>query len=98
MKFKICDDDLGVEISFVHRSKANYPNLLVGETTSAHVTLFKAPGYLEKWSGTACVHPDDQYCKRIGRRIALTKALVGVDRETRRAIWNGLIQMGVRFF
>jgi hypothetical protein len=37
--------------------------------------------------GTAIKMPGDQYCKEIGRKYALTRALAKVDRQARTEIW-----------
>jgi len=44
------------------------------------------------WTGLAIRHPGDTQDRRIGRKVALRKALenAGFDRETRTQIWNSL--------
>lgn len=46
----------------------------------------------------ALVHPNDQFVKRIGRRLALTRAmkLASFNREERKEIWTALKAKGMR--
>ena len=48
--------------------------------------------------GQANLHPNDQYDKRIGRKLALSRALKKLDltRDERRQIWEGLFAKGMR--
>jgi len=79
------------EITFFHIRRDGH------QSTTAIVTLFNGPEFM-KLFGTASCHPNDAYCKFIGRRVALTKALSSLPREMRREIWEGLKEKGVRFF
>ena len=36
----------------------------------------------------AYVHPNDNFCKATGRKIALKKLLSGVERDVRRQVWE----------
>ena len=39
-------------------------------------------------SGTANVHPKDNFCKEKGRRIALSRAIASWDKYYREQVWN----------
>jgi len=43
--------------------------------------------------GVAFLHPKDEnsYCRRVGRRVSLTRALKDFDRETRAQVWNQVL-------
>lgn len=45
-------------------------------------------GLLHPMSGVTHCHPNDQFSKAAGRKVALSRAIVGMSRETRRLIWN----------
>jgi len=38
--------------------------------------------------GISICHPNDNFCRRIGRREALTDAIYSLDKSIRTAIWN----------
>lgn len=38
--------------------------------------------------GQAICHPKDQFCKAIGRKIALADAIRGLPKEERKTIWD----------
>lgn len=92
MKIQI-DAQTEAEINFLHQRQC--PQL-----TTATVDIISGShlGDFTRHRGNALLHPSDSYCRRTGRRVSLTKALVCVPRETRRAIWEGLKKKGVRFF
>lgn len=62
--------------------------------TTADITIQDRPcGH-----GTAWCSRKDQFCKRTGRRIALTRAIAALPTEIRRAVWTGLQAKGMRLF
>lgn len=95
MKIQI-DEETTAEVTFVHENQANNPKI-VNESTCAIVNIYHGELAVE-YIAFARLHPNDQYCKRIGRRVALTKALAGLPRGTRAMIWIQLQEQGVRFF
>lgn len=38
--------------------------------------------------GISVCHPVDNFCRSTGRKLALTDALSGIDKETRTVIWK----------
>lgn len=38
--------------------------------------------------GQSICHPKDQFCKAIGRKVALADAIRGLSKETRKTIWD----------
>lgn len=40
-------------------------------------------------------HPDDQFCKETGRKVALRRALEGFDKPFRTAVWQAYHARGV---
>lgn len=66
--------------------------------TFAIVTFEEKDGTERTTTGEAHLHPNDQYDKRIGRKIALAQALKrsGLTREERRQVWEGLFARGMK--
>ena len=50
-----------------------------------------------RYIGAAKVHPNDQPERKIGRKIALARALreSGLSRDKRRQVWKGLLEKGM---
>lgn len=48
--------------------------------------------------GVAFVHPNDAPVRKVGRKIALARALQGsgLSRDERRQVWMGLLENGMR--
>jgi hypothetical protein len=44
--------------------------------------------------GTATCHEEDQFCKRIGRRIALKRAIESLPKNERKKIWEIYLNRG----
>lgn len=38
--------------------------------------------------GNAYLHPDDKFCRKIGRKVAFTKAVSVLGREVRTLLWK----------
>jgi hypothetical protein len=90
-------DGVEAEVIFRHYSEEMGP---YKAGTMATVGFF-LPGSsicIRLLAGASRLHPHDIYCRRTGRRVSLTKAIASLDRETRRNIWEGLKQKGVKFF
>lgn len=87
-----------VEVSFEHVRFAKTDT--ASDYTVANVTYFPSNGAMEYCRGTATCSDCDQYCKRAGRRLALTRALrfSHLPRQIRRIIWTELQSRGVKFF
>lgn len=84
----------GVMISFVHHSDAGpksytFVSVEFNEDANKRICIFTGKAYL---------HPNDQYDKRIGRKLALSRALKNSDlsRDERRQIWEGLFAKGMK--
>jgi len=83
----------GVEVT------VNFHHVRFGRgSTSRDYTVAILAYSTEELRGVARCSKDDHYCRVTGRRLALTRALVNVPRETRKLIWTGLMKKGVRFF
>lgn len=46
--------------------------------------------------GHAMCVPTDNFSRRVGRKMALTRALEGFDRAVRRAVWRDYLASGAR--
>lgn len=46
--------------------------------------------------GHAMCVPEDNFSRRVGRKLALTRALENFDRPMRRAVWNSYLSTGAR--
>ena len=65
--------------------------------TTATVTFGdKDGGYV--FHGFAQLHPNDHYNKKVGRKLALARALknAGLTRDEKRQIWEGLFASGMK--
>ena len=49
--------------------------------------IFNEEG-IEVSSGTANVHPKDNFCKEKGRQISLSRAIASWDKNYREQVWN----------
>ena len=49
--------------------------------------IFNEEG-VEVSSGVANVHPQDNFCKEKGRKIALSRAITSWDKSYREQVWN----------
>lgn len=58
--------------------------------------VFEAPKY--RYEAQALVHPNDNFCRATGRKVALRKLLKALDvpRDTRRRVWEAYWTSGVR--
>ena len=66
--------------------------------TVASVTWMDREGSSVQFEAGARVHPNDQPERKIGRKIALARALKesGLSRDERRQVWMGLLEKGMR--
>ena len=46
--------------------------------------------------GRASCSKDDQFNRRTGRRLALTRALKGLPRDFRKEVWSALLEKGMK--
>ena len=69
-----------MEISFAYDRQDNKP---VGVTCTVDVEISNKP-----LIGTATCHPHDNFSRRVGRRIALTRAIKNLPREYRKRVWE----------
>ena len=53
-----------------------------------HYGLYASAIHIEKRAECSM---RDRFCKEIGRKVSLTKALSGMDKAIRRQIWNGYL-------
>ena len=67
-------------------------------TTRANVEIHNADGPLVGVIDLAQTHPNDRFCKKTGRKIALARALkkTWLNKEQRAKVWNGLMEKGMR--
>ena len=62
-----------------------------GFFTIAHLTLKTGETVL----GSAVCAKEDRFQRRVGRKVALTRAMKALPREVRREVWEDLWQQGV---
>ena len=84
-----------VRVSFLHnlqRIKERAP------FTQAVISWITREGREKSYVGVARVHPNDAPERKIGRKLALTRALwaSGLPKDERRQVWTGLIKRGMR--
>lgn len=101
MKIPILSDRTDVvHVEFRHvfqlKDKANGHKMK--PYTEATVWWMNGGGKRAGGTGIAFVHPNDTPEKRIGRKIALTRALwaSGLPKKERRQVWMGLLDRGMR--
>ena len=70
----------------------------IGAFTEATVMWTPPDGILKQAVAVARVHPNDAPERRIGRKVALARALwlAGFPRDERRQVWMELIKRGMR--
>ena len=97
MKIPIESERIGseVRVSFRHVLKRSDK---VGAFTEATIMWTPLDGILKQAVAVAKVHPNDAPERRIGRKVALARALwlAGFPRDERRQVWTGLIKKGMR--
>jgi len=77
-----------VTVHFVHNRKAR------GTVCWLHPqNCSTRPCENHLFMGLALVHPNDQFCKRTGRKVALAKAMADLPRNYRKAIWDGYFEV-----
>ena len=66
--------------------------------TRANVEIHNVDGPLVGAVDLAQTHPNDHFCKKTGRKIALARALkkTWLNKEQRAKVWNGLMEKGMR--
>ena len=79
-----------VRVSFKHRLQRNGKDRPFTEATVEWTTR---EGQTRTYSGIAYVHPNDAPERKIGRKIALARALCSLPRDERRQIWAALINI-----
>ena len=90
-----------VQITFQHNFRDKRPYSEVRISWWGPVTDDSVQEYLTVAYGQAHVHPKDAPCRRIGRKIALARALqgTGFDKTIRTQVWHQLMhKYKVRFF
>ena len=87
---------IDVHVEFRHAFQTNGNK--IKPHTEAIIWWTTEDGKRAGGTGIAFVHPNDAPEKRIGRKIALTRALwaSGLTREERRQIWEWLLERGMR--
>ena len=81
-------DDYSVFVSFRYDSGA----------TRANIEIHNIDGPLVGVTDFAHTHPNDNFSKKTGRKIALARALkkTWLNKEQRAKVWNGLIERGMK--
>lgn len=64
--------------------KVNFHHNLINKTTICAVSA----GETILGEGSAKCGQNDTFSKKVGRKVALTKALTGLPKDTRSTIWN----------
>lgn len=84
-----------VWVSFRHILQRNGKDRPFSEATVGWITR---EGKERAHRGVAYVHPNDAPERKIGRKIALARALQdsGLPRDERRQVWIGLLDRGMR--
>ena len=84
-----------VRVSFRHALQRNGKDKPFSEAT---VEWVGRNGKDRVHKGVARVHPNDAPERRIGRKVALARALwdAGFTRDERRQVWMGLMEKGMR--
>lgn len=84
-----------VWVSFRHVLQRNGKDRPFSEAT---VGWIGRDGEERAYKGLAYVHPNDAPERKIGRKVALARALWagGFTRDERRQVWKGLIGKGIR--
>ena len=86
MKIKLSDErEVGILFRYDLKSTVKH--------TRATLTIGE-----QSHEGVAMVHPKEQPIRRIGRKVALARAMraAGLDEKARREIWAGLVSKGMR--
>lgn len=83
-----------VRVSFRHALQRNGKSK---PFTRATVSWITKDGTYE-YEGLAIVHPNDAPVRKVGRKIALARALQasGLPKDERRQVWMGLLENGMR--
>jgi len=97
MKIPIVSERIGseVQVSFRHVLKRTDTT---GAFTEANVIWTTLDGISKQAVGLARVHPNDAPERKMGRKVALARALwsAGFLRDERRQVWTGLLNKGMR--
>jgi hypothetical protein len=83
----------GGEVTIHFRHVRNFQGVLYGNSERTEVILHagpcsKKPCGVPGLKGSAFTHPNDQFNKAVGRKIALKRALESLPRERRTLIWE----------
>ena len=96
MKIPIVSERMSeVWVSFRHVLQRNGKDRLFSEAIVGWITR---EGKERAYKGVAYVHPNDAPERKIGRKIALARALreSGLPKDERRQVWMGLLERGMR--
>lgn len=81
---KLEHDGRKINVKFSHRIMDTELN---GERRCTWVQVIFPDDSME-FDGESICHPKDNYCKSVGRKLALANAMVDFDRNLRRAVWQ----------
>lgn len=91
---KINIDGRNYSFKFYHKNDGDTATTKVNEKTkivpverATTCIIFNEAGE-EVTSGTANVHPKDNFCKEKGRQISLARAISSWDKSYRTEVWN----------
>jgi hypothetical protein len=93
MSLKLKYDDKNIEIRFEHRQHGATRLQNSEETISRPMSIatLLVNGNIKYFAQSIC-HPDDNFSKRRGRKIALKRAIKYLDKSTRTAIWKAYLK------
>ena len=94
------DDGRVVKVMFKHDLRREDRSGQIVTEAIVEISLVDAGPLTAMFTGLAYLHPNDRPCRRIGRKIALTRALKKAEfilvKRYRAQVWNGLVAQGMR--